>query len=599
MSYIIGLGFLLLLLAGLFFWIYKFVYNHVFIQEYSGKQLKRNKINEFINKLNDKYKLTLITINDNSYDDSNYDSRLIFIDQISRFKNKIIGTTFTITVTLSFQLIFLMMCELIDLFNEQLRLTLFHITINFLIFLIIFLQPFFIINLTINRDILPNFKNYFKLVATIILIGFWFYLLQQFGQLTNTFQPSYNNDTYNLSRSFIEKKINQISITGITLLALLSGIACISTPYKTFYDLYQSNNINYKKITESDLYNLIQSYNHTSSLLLKRKTELSDINQVAGTTYNQPSSLNKDNQQHIKSTKNKLEGIFHKVQSFASLSNISLGESSELIQLKQEIKSLKSLRNSLALDLSNKLIQYDQEKKKFENTSNPVKKLFHYGNILFAIYCIYRVFNVILIKMTFIVIKDESYHHNDAGKSNNQDDVIPKDALAITLSKLILSIFPDLPMSNEQLTSQLSFILTGVLFCCSFSNVLLTFNQFSKYLPTAKTSNLIKNWLKHLLISELVAIYVIATAILIRANLPTTLSQQISKILSLSGTTNTTPQTALLEIEYIDNWFDKVFAFTAVITLLLITVKHKIDAESGDNDYDEEKILESNYYGRF
>lgn len=568
LSYLFGLVLLLLLLAGLIFWVYKFVYNHDFIQEYSGKQLKRNKINVFISRLNDNYKLTLIPINDNLYDDSDYDSRLIFIDQISRFKNKIIGITFTVTITLSFQLICLMMCELIDMFDEQVRLTLFHITIDFLIFLITFVQPFFIVSLTINGDILPG-KNYFKLALTLGAFAFWFYILQEFGGLTESFQPVYNYNT----RSFIEKKINQISIAGITLLALLSGIGCTSTPYKVFYELYFQNKRS-KTVSESELYNIIQSYNHTSSLLLKRKTELTN-----GKVYNEPEY---NQNQQIKS-KNKLEGIFHKVQSFASLS--SIGQNAEYSQLKLEIKSLKSLKNSISVDLSNKLLQFDQEKKKMKDPSS-VEKFIYYGNVSFSIYCIYRIVNVILLKIP-LAMKNTS----------NDNEVVPRDALAITLSKLLSPVFPQL--TNEQLVSQLSFILTGGLFLCSFSNVLLTFNQFSKYLPAAKTSNSIKNWLKHLMISELVGIYVISTAILIRTNLPSTLSQQISKILSLSGTTNSTPQTALLEIEFIDKWFDKVFAFTAVITLLLILIKHKIDLELGDDAYDEEKLMESDGYTRF
>lgn len=575
MNYIIGLTPLLLIIGFFIIWIYKVVYNHDYIQTYSGNKLKLEKINDFIQKLNAKYKLNIIPIYDTT-NNQDYDSKLIFIDQISRFKNKIIGLTFTLTLTFSSLLICLMMCELIDLFDESIRLTFFHITIDFLIFLIVFIQPFLIISLFINGDIYPKNRNPIRIGLTIISLVSWFYILNQFGNLTQSFQPETTSSS-SYSRSFIETKINQISITGITLLALLSGIGCSSTPYQLISDYYQLKNTNKHAVTEVVLNHTIQSFNHTNSLLLKRKSELNNLQTVNGTVYNQPSP-SYDSSQQLKSlggTKNKLEGLFNKVQSFANLSNLNLTSNEDQL-LKQEIKSLKNLKNSIYLDLTKKIYQFDQNKSSSNNNSSKFnwQKIFKYFQIGFSIYCIYRIINVILFK----------------SRIRSSETNLPSDALAITFAKLITS-FVNMPMSEEQLESQLSFVLTGGLFCCSFSNVLTTFNQFSKYLPAAKTSNSIKNWLKHLMISELLGIYVISTAILIRTNLPTTLSQQISKILSLSGTINSTPHTALLEIAFIDKWFDKVFAFTAIITLLLILVKKKIDSES--DEYDEELLVET------
>jgi len=560
------------------FWVYSYVYNHEFIQEYSGKEMSRNQINELISKLNHTYKLSLHSIDD-SHDSGTYDSKLIFIDQISRVKHFVIGVVFTLTVSMSLQLITLMMCELVNLFDESARLGLFSFTIDCLMVLIILVQPFLLINLVVVQDLVPQPRqNYVKTTVSLALVVLWFFILHKCGDLSQSFQPSYSQyDT----KTFIEKKINEIGITGITVLAIISGIGSSSTPYKLFYDTYMSKPVKY--LSELDLSNSILSYNHTNLLLLKRKSQLNNyLVETGGTVYNTPAtSPSSENLHNLKSPKNKLGGIFHKVQSFASLSSLALNNDPQEIEYRHEIKSLKSLRANLLKELRVNLVNYEKQKQLLDNESRPSAKLLKIFNISFSIYGVYRILDVIVIKLP------RAYARLTSDNVNENLPEVSRDALAVTFSKLITTVLPDFPLTEEMLTVQISFILTGGLFLCSISNVVITFNQFGKYLPIANTSHVIRNWIKHLVIGELIGIYVIATAILIRTNLPLTVSQQISKILSLSGTSKSTPQIAMKEIEFIDLWFDKIFAITSIITIIIITIRQKIDEE----EYDEEIMI--------
>lgn len=101
--------------------------------------------------------------------------------------------------------------------------------------------------------------------------------------------------------------------------------------------------------------------------------------------------------------------------------------------------------------------------------------------------------------------------------------------------------------------------------------------------------------MKYLVVAELVGVYVIATALLIRTNLPANLSNQISQILSLSGHTVQAANSSIKEVVFIDNWFDKIFAITCVVSGFVIVAKRLLDEDrlnTGVSSYDEELFIE-------
>ncbi|KAK6463320.1 Abscisic acid G-protein coupled receptor-domain-containing protein [Scheffersomyces coipomensis] len=625
--------FLFIFSSGLFFWIYKYIFNHDMIQNYSNRlHLPKSKINEYIaSGLNYKYKLKIhpldIDKDDEEEEADNIDDKIHKSSQPEEgsLKEKLVGVIFSGTITLSVVLVVLMLCELVEYMDHDLRLSLFHFTIDCLIFLLTVVQPFLIISLFINQDLIPKFQktNYISIGLTILLFLVWFLALHKCGDLSRSFTPyqSTQDTSRYYNKSILEKKINEISIAGITILAILSGVGSTSTPFKLFsidhlLHRFFSGKQRFEKVvkegvSESDINASIQSFNNTTRLLRNRKQDLNKyLVEHSGTVYNDNvnGDINVNDNNHMlkhDGKPRKLGNIVHKVQSFANISFSGKGEEEEL---KREINSLHSLRNNLYNETINIITKYiDNENLKlntFENNLlNTAYKWFTYG---LAVYCIYRIMNVLLIRLPSQLFMKNNLNQITSESSSIIDEdqtqkPIPqtpsKDALAVTLSRIVLFTFRNITISEAQLANQLSFVLSGGLFICSFSNVLLTFKSFTRFFPpSSSSSSITKSWLKHVIIAQLLGIYVIATALLIRTNLPSNLSTQISKILSLSGSSIKNVNDSLREIDFIDKWFDKVFGFTVVITMCSLIIRKYLDETNNDpydlDEYDEENLLE-------
>ncbi|KAI5960418.1 uncharacterized protein KGF55_004710 [Candida pseudojiufengensis] len=612
-------------------WAYLFIFNNNLISRYyssNQEYIPRSQINEFItSNLRNKKQLNILLIeldkDDMEQDEeinlshSKLHSKQSLSKEIASYGNYFIGIVFSLTLSLSIGLIILMMCELGNYVNHDTRVVLFKLTIDTLILLLVLIVPVCSINLIINQNLTLVSFDRVKAIFTLIACVLWFLVLHKCGDLTQDFNP--RSSLHANTRNIVERKINEISIVGITILAILSGIGSISTPYRAinFQLLWKKYFIGHHDIKTSqsckqpneistvDINTAIQNYNNTSNLLSKRKSELNRLElSNGGTIYNLPSqNLSTDNFLTTKSseTSKKLGSLLHKVQSFAHL---PLKGNSEEEELKQEIASLESLKKSLYKDTSKLILKLHENQQVNLRQSKIFDKFIMFGNTILSIYCVYRIFNVFLIKLPLLYIYGESYDydvHSDVIDVENETPT-SKDALAITISKLIKSVFTNVPLTESQLVNQLSFILSGSLFICSFTNVLTTFKSFSKmfHISTNKSieSNITKNWLKHLLVAELVGVYVIATALLIRINLPENLSNQISKILSLSGSSLKNNNSSIKEVMFIENWFDKIFALSCLLTMLILILKKFIDDDkdldfqSGDT-FDEESFMES------
>lgn len=590
-------------LGAIFGWVYKGVYNHSFIQKYSTRiTVNKVDINNYIKKnINQRYKvhLTDFYIVDTEDDDYRkiHKPTKVFVEDAH--KHRIIGSIFGFTITFSIQLIFVMMFELTSLLNKDSRLIFFKIIINTLTFLITIAQPFVIINLYVCRDVIPATSNKIKNALAIITFFVWLLILHKFGDILYSFARARDIN----SKTIFERKVSEVALVGISTLAVLSGIGSSSTLYRLisvrsliskFTNKMEATKK--KQISESDINQLIRSFNHSTSLLIKRKNDLNDILvSNSGTIYNNSTPMHTDLYNSVNSSpKKKFGGLINKVQSFASLSSLSLNkEKLEEQELNNEINSLRILRNNIYEDILKTISLYKLQQEQFILQKKILTVVLKWFNIFFGCYCIYRIFTVFFLKIP------RQYWNpiDDAIDTNIIDDKFEdvtsssRDALATTLAKLILSIF-NIGVSEAQLIQQLSFILSGSLFVCSFSNVLNTFKSFRKFFPTflGMPEN-IKNWEKHLIISELLGIYVISTALLIRTNLPDNLSHQISTILSLTGSTISSSKSIIREIEFIDRWFDKLFAISCICTVLLLVAKKYLDDEI-ENSYDEEMLID-------
>lgn len=224
-----------------------------------------------------------------------------------------------------------------------------------------------------------------------------------------------------------------------------------------------------------------------------------------------------------------------------------------------------------------------------------VKKLFQLG---FLLYCIYKLISTFTIKVPHIIMhaiahpKDYSYEYFEKLSKGN-DEASSGDPLAVTLANIFdFLIFRfNYQQELDSLTKQISLILSISLFICSISTVTTTISYLLRLFPlrlqllalstiqsngdekglpisnnnrynTKKKPSIIKN----LIVSELTGIYILATILMIRSNLPFGVSAKLNELL---GEKFTVPNVV------IDVWFDKVFAITCVLTLIGIKIAER------------------------
>lgn len=342
--------------------------------------------------------------------------------------------------------------------------------------------------------------------------------------------------------SFSNNILTRLSITGLTLMAHLSGIACVSTVYYTsvflwyrFMDkkhssIYHNSMLNnFQKqnfllwSSKETLEHRIQEYEYKKKQLLKRMSQDSD---------------------YITSTmKNKYIDILGKYQVNLSKINNSLKQSRNVLIIKRVCGSM------------------------------------------FIIYCIHR------ITFTFLVRLPKILHHFINYPTDYQYDHFKSktDPLAVTLANILDILLFNFNYQHdlESLKSQISLFLSASLFIGSISTVYTTISFIMGLLPirfqavamyamannveeeelpsfsNSKNgySNKNPSIIKNLLISELTGIYVIATVLMIRSNLPFNISLRLKNLL---GEKFTVPNIT------IDCWFDEMFASACIFTIIAI-----------------------------
>ena len=471
--------------------------------------------------------------------------------------DRFVGYAYALVITLLCLMVVLILMEL-EVDSSATRLWIFHVVIGLLIVMLSVVIPLFAINLLIFKGLLPDHSKRHQVLAGAIFF-LWLVILHFFGDLSQSFTP----ELVLSARSLIERKINEISIAGITFMAFLSGLGSAST-------LYDESQRIRKRLAEklvgiNTLNALIQSFNNTTLLLRRRSQQLEEaISRSSGKVY-------------LSSKKGGIGGIMHKVQSFASLAL----QSTEEQELADEIDALKKLQNHVYDDFIRAFEKYNFQHS-YLTEKDAVTILTTWSRAGFAVYCVYRIISVLLIKFPLQYLAKKETNANDS------------DALAITIAKILINVFGITSYSESQLVHQICFLLSGGLFVCSISSLLTTLNSVRHFLfPHISAS--IYTWLKYLSIAELFGIYVMATALLIRTNLPENLSNQVSKVLSLTGSLQ--KHTALQEVEFIDNWFDKVFAFACILTFIQLFLretsrKFTDDLEFGE-EFDEELMIET------
>ncbi|CAR23214.1 uncharacterized protein KLTH0E03894g [Lachancea thermotolerans CBS 6340] len=398
---------------------------------------------------------------------------------------------------------------------------------------LILVQPYLILLSVLDKFYGDKIKvDYLALVASGLILG-WVFTLNFFG-----WGPFF----------YSTNMLTKLSIMGVSVMAFLSGVASVSTPYYVF------QLIRYKRRKpDSSFSERIPVAWMDDVVLREQKGECERRIQEGLDTLksinSQPNGANPVlRQRHIE-----------------EIAKFQL----ELARLEPRTKESKHVRD--------------------------LKK---YSQLGFLVYCVYKLLNTFFWKIpvlawhSFHYPFDHSYErlgYSEGGSSSS-------DPLAVTVANVLsffLFRFKD-QQGKESLAKQISLVLSVSLFACSVSTVTTTISYLTTLLPTRLQILALKTMqrdsstnvlptsskpryeykqrpsvIKNLLVSELTGVYILATILMIRSNLPLDVASRLNQML---GEEFGVPDIV------IEVWFDKVFAMSSILSFVGIKVAGKTGA---------------------
>lgn len=407
---------------------------------------------------------------------------------------------------------------------------------------LIVLQPFFILATLLDKFYDATYHSERVLSVTVLALCCFVMVLR-----TISLGPF----------AYTTNILTKLSILGVTIMAALSGIASASTLYYAFLFFWQKRfNIAY------DSKNEVSHYRHNNrKLLLWLRTS---------TIENLVINVNR-----------KIEIIESKLLEYEKTNTtLSLSSRTEMVhELGYLYLQLHVLEETLK-----ESIHIKTSKRIFDG--------------VFFCYCIQKVCTTVFRRIPFIIAfyrefpKEHIAEYIDI-KSTTESI---SDPLAVTIANILDFVLFRFNYQHDfdALSRQIAIIISTSLFVCSISAVNTTISYLLSLLPRkfqALAYFAIKNdahgsssalpihqkplklgysrqkenisIIKNMILSELAGIYVVATILMIRSNLPYTVSKNLEELLGSSFT---------IANVIIDIWFDEIYVLACIATVACICI---------------------------
>lgn len=452
---------------------------------------------------------------------------------------KVASWVFSTSIGLSAVLVELLLCEISDALNPAARGLALRITLGLLLVLSVVITPALEIHgivrgllgvpqdTTSTRRTRPKMRIALELgIFASWLAVFWY--IPQASILRNTLHESRGSHS-SYEHAFTEACLERIGIIGISLMASLAGFAAVSSLWQTFA-------VRRKTIKESDVSRKAAGLAATEEMLAAKQSRVRALERKMSEA---PSPSEQT-------------GFVGRVMgSFRGSS-----EAQEIKSLRMEVSGLETMRFTLSNSLSNLRSRHNEQ----ERSRTTTGKLLNIANLVFAIYCAYRICATSLSSLRRWWNPSHSFASSDP--INN--------VLAL------LTTHYDSNLDRAAWSRQISFLLSGIMLLASFNAVLQTFRLFARFAPGlvqhAQTS-------LPLIISQIAGTYVISSALLLRSNLPEEVSSVISEALG-----------APLEGRFVERWFESWFLVAVGLTATGILVGRKVGGS--DDDWDDDGAIE-------
>lgn len=514
--------------------------------------------------------------------------RLVHAEQGSRsLRRRFAAVAFATTTALAAVLAELILAELSEVVDPMARSAALRFTVPALLFLLIILIPFLELQSIIAASgwsFQRTAKGKIPRVAWMLQLfafGGWLFVFWSLGiavpgpvesymyssdahtgfdstgiAMASRWDPK-GEDPFDLqslraagSRGLARACLERVGVIGISLMALLSGFASVSSPWQTFNDRRSTRR---RPVSDTDVARKETSLSMTADLLSSKRHRLMSLQRKMAALANPSSAISGSPPQPEGSVFGKLVG---------SIKNIVGGEGPEAAEIKgleMEISGLETMEASLTASLS----VLRSKRASAARSGTAMGKLFAVPQYVFGFYCIYRILATSITTLHRVYYPEASFSSSDP----------------INRFLGLLAKHWDPKLDQLAWARQISFLLSGVILAASANSVLQTFHIFVKWTPGLlyqAQANLA------LLIGQIAATYVISSALLLRSNLPKEMGSAVSDALE-----------SALSPGFVDRWFEGWFLLASMLTAVGIYVGRSLsggDMLDGYDDYGVEEM---------
>ncbi|CAF0934648.1 unnamed protein product [Didymodactylos carnosus] len=352
---------------------------------------------------------------------------LFFIQQLCRnydVHHRMVILSFSITFALSLSMFELIIFEILGLLHPSSRFLHWRIGLYSMLFLLVFLIPFYIAYMLLNT---VKIIRDFRMVLLFTLIA-WFFYLYLFWKLGDPFPIL---STHHGELFTMEQCISRVGIIGVTAMAILSGFGAVNCPYT--YMTYFIKPVTYKDITDA-------------------QKRLRQIMEIVAAKKKRIAYIEYENS--IKTTfASSLKWIYLRGRPSNSNSNL-VKDSYNVSIIKQDI----STYEEISAQLYSELVDLQAVQERIEYSKTLKGKYFHVLGHFFSVYCLWK----ILISFINIIF-------NRVGKVD-----------PVTRGILLTVHYFNIQFDVQFWSQYVSFILIGIIVITSIRGLLITLKKVCK-----------------------------------------------------------------------------------------------------------------------
>jgi hypothetical protein len=454
---------------------------------------------------------------------------------------RVAAITFASTIALSAVLTELLLCEISNSFNPTARSVALQITVVSLLGLLVVAIPLLGISSVVARSGYKfrgekkrsrvhlawalEFAGY-----AAFLFGFWAIgaLLPDAPTLTIT-------ESITRQSGLFQACLDRLGITGVSLMALLSGFASVSA-------IWQSFGPKARTVADTDIARKQAGLDATMDMILEKKERLRMME-----------AMSPEAQSHspIQSFWSRTVGAVRK-NTFDQQKDV----------LEMEASGLETMASSLETSLA---ILRTRRANQLKATT-PTGRLSLAFSHIFACYCVYRICTT-----TVNIIRRTLSSPSSSSSSPSASSSSDTDPVTYTIALFARHVYPSLDQASW--AQQISFLLSGAMLLASFTAVTQTFHLFARFMPSvlhATKTNFA------LLISQISGMYVISSALMLRGMMPKEVGSVINSALGAG----------LLEPAWVQRWFDGFFMLAVVATAVGLFLGRQVSGAATWEDDD-------------